>query len=199
MNTITAIVDKWHEADRYFWFSGSLTQFRLFLDRYSLATDDVIVLCDKLNRPDLAGLIASYKDELLAAIDSEYGLFISTDEVLLFDKNYSSIPEFIRDLGKQTDLARRKCLTSLDRLTGMLKAKDTPKRKSIIRIKGKPGRRGYPIKVLEFAMSLRKKDPLLKAHAIRLRCLEKFSEDEMPPDGDSFRAWMNRNRTNRTN
>jgi hypothetical protein len=66
-------------------------------------------------------------------------------------------------------------------------------------VKGKAGRRGYPLEALEYAQELRKKNPAMKAHAIRQLCLQRFSADDLPPDGDSFRAWMNRKRTNRTN
>lgn len=60
--------------------------------------------------------------------------------------------------------------------------------------KGQPGRRGYPLKALRYALNLRKKNPHLKAHSLRQKCLEKFHEDELPPDADSFRSWLNRPR-----
>jgi hypothetical protein len=65
--------------------------------------------------------------------------------------------------------------------------------------KGQPGRRGYPLKALDHALRLRKNNPTMKAHAIRLECLKHFSEDDLPPDGESFRRWLNRKRANRAN
>jgi len=65
--------------------------------------------------------------------------------------------------------------------------------------KGKPGRRGYPLKALDYAKKLRVKNPTMKAAAIRMKCLERFSEDDLPPDAESFRRWLNRKRANRAN
>lgn len=65
--------------------------------------------------------------------------------------------------------------------------------------KGKPGRRGYPLEALGYALKLRGLNPMMKASKIRGECLKRFSEHELPPDGESFRAWLNRKRTNRTN
>jgi hypothetical protein len=65
--------------------------------------------------------------------------------------------------------------------------------------KGKPGRRGYPLKALDYAKRLKRKHPGMKAEMLRRMCLQKFSEDNLPPDGPSFRAWLTRERTNRTN
>jgi hypothetical protein len=65
--------------------------------------------------------------------------------------------------------------------------------------RGRPGRRGYPVKALAYAKKLREKHPEMKAHTIRRKCLEMFPEDDLPPDGEAFRAWLNRKRTNRTN
>jgi hypothetical protein len=66
-------------------------------------------------------------------------------------------------------------------------------------IKGKAGRRGYPEKALNFAKSLRRKHPDMKARVIRRMCLEKFSQDEMPKAEGNFRRWLNRPRKNRAN
>jgi hypothetical protein len=65
--------------------------------------------------------------------------------------------------------------------------------------KGKPGRRGYPLKALNYARNLRKRRPMMKAAAIRAQCLKRFSADELPPNAETFRSWLNRKRTNRTN
>jgi hypothetical protein len=65
-------------------------------------------------------------------------------------------------------------------------------------VKGKPGRRGYPLEVLQYAHKLRQKHPTMKVHTIRQKCLERYSVDDMPLDTDSFRTWLNRKRTNRT-
>jgi hypothetical protein len=65
--------------------------------------------------------------------------------------------------------------------------------------KGKPGRRGYPIAAWQYARKLRAKNPQMKAHSLRAECLKRFSEDDLPPDGDSFRRWLNRKRANRAN
>jgi hypothetical protein len=65
--------------------------------------------------------------------------------------------------------------------------------------KGTRGRRGYPIEALNYARQLRSENPHMKAHAIRQACLKKYSEDDMPPDDDSFRRWLNRRRANRAN
>jgi len=66
-------------------------------------------------------------------------------------------------------------------------------------VKGMPGRRGYPREALEYAKTIRTQHPTMKASAIRRECLEKFSEDDLPPDAESFRRWMNRKRANRAN
>jgi hypothetical protein len=63
--------------------------------------------------------------------------------------------------------------------------------------RGKPGRRGYPVEALNYARELRRNNPTMKAHVIRQRCLKKFSEDDLPPDPESFRRWLNRKRANR--
>jgi hypothetical protein len=65
--------------------------------------------------------------------------------------------------------------------------------------RGKPGRRGYSLKVLEYALALRKKHRMMKATAIRAECHKKFPAEPLPANGPAFRAWMNRPRTNRTN
>jgi hypothetical protein len=66
-------------------------------------------------------------------------------------------------------------------------------------VKGTPGRRGYPLEALEYAKKLRHDNPTMKVQALRMKCLEKFSEDDLPPDADSFRRWLNRKRANRAN
>jgi hypothetical protein len=65
--------------------------------------------------------------------------------------------------------------------------------------KGKPGRPGYPLEALEYARELRGKNPGMKTAQVRRLCLEKFSRDELPPDTDSFRRWLNRKRAKRAN
>jgi hypothetical protein len=65
--------------------------------------------------------------------------------------------------------------------------------------KGTPGRRGYPLKALGFAKELRAKNPKMKLVEIRNKCLKCFSEDDLPPDLDSFRRWLNRKRAKRAN
>ena len=65
--------------------------------------------------------------------------------------------------------------------------------------KGQVGRRGYPLKVLQFAQKLREKDPSLKVAQIRAHCVKQFPDDDVPADVDAFRTWLNRKRTNRTN
>ena len=67
--------------------------------------------------------------------------------------------------------------------------------------KGRPGRKGYPLEALEKAHEIRRKHPHWKAVQIRRECLNHFSEEDLPPDGDSFRRWMNRSRkrANRAN
>ncbi len=62
------------------------------------------------------------------------------------------------------------------------------------RVRGTPGRRGYSLEALRYALDLRAKNPDLKAHALRKSCLEHYREDDLPPDADSFRAWLNRPR-----
>jgi hypothetical protein len=64
---------------------------------------------------------------------------------------------------------------------------------------GKPGRRGYPLDALQYAKKLRAEHPMMKATAIRGECLKHFSEDDLPPDAESFRRWLNRKRANRAN
>jgi hypothetical protein len=61
--------------------------------------------------------------------------------------------------------------------------------------KGKRGRRGYPIKALNYARKLRQKHPGKKAAEIRGECLKKFDQDDLPPL-ESFLRWMNRKRAN---
>lgn len=65
------------------------------------------------------------------------------------------------------------------------------------RVQGEPGRRGYSLEALRYALELRKSNPQLKAMLIRKQCLQKFSQDDLPPDPDTFRAWLNRPRKNR--
>ncbi len=62
--------------------------------------------------------------------------------------------------------------------------------------KGKPGRRGYPVEVWNHAKKLREENPSMKVITIRKQCLEKFSEEDVPPTVDAFRTFMNRQRTN---
>jgi len=66
-------------------------------------------------------------------------------------------------------------------------------------VKGTPGRRGYPLEALNHARQLRAKHPTMKAAALRTECLKHFPEDDLPPDGESFRRWLNRKRANRAN
>jgi hypothetical protein len=66
--------------------------------------------------------------------------------------------------------------------------------------KGKRGRRGYPLKALKFAQKLRTKHRMMKAAEIRGECLRAgFDKNELPPDVESFRRWLNRPRANRAN
>jgi hypothetical protein len=62
--------------------------------------------------------------------------------------------------------------------------------------KGEPGRRGYPLEALHYAMELRNQKPKMKAIAIRAECLKRFSEDDLPISEDAFRRWLNRKRKN---
>lgn len=63
--------------------------------------------------------------------------------------------------------------------------------------KGIAGRRGYPLEALSHAKELRAKHPSMKAHSLRQECLKKFAADDLPPDADSFRRWLNRPRANK--
>jgi hypothetical protein len=65
--------------------------------------------------------------------------------------------------------------------------------------KGKPGRRGYPVEAWNHARKLREHFPNMKAAAIRRQCLKHFPQDDVPRTTESFRSWLNRRRTNRTN
>jgi hypothetical protein len=65
--------------------------------------------------------------------------------------------------------------------------------------KGRPGRRGYSLAALAYAQELRRDNPGMKAQEILGMCRKKFGEDNLPPDADAFRSWLNRKRTNRTN
>jgi hypothetical protein len=67
------------------------------------------------------------------------------------------------------------------------------------RTPGRPGRRGYPLEALAYARKLRAENPQMKAAAIRKQCLALFPEDDLPPDPESFRRWLNRKRANRAN
>ncbi len=80
---------------------------------------------------------------------------------------------------------------AVHRLKWMLKAKTVPK--------GILGRRGYPIEALNYAIELRKKNPAMKVAKLRAECQKRFSTNELPPNNEAFRAWLNRKRTNRTN
>jgi hypothetical protein len=66
------------------------------------------------------------------------------------------------------------------------------------RQKGQPGRRGYPIKVLNYAWKLRKKHPDWKLARIRTACMNHFSPDDVPINNHAFRTWMKRKRTKST-
>jgi hypothetical protein len=65
--------------------------------------------------------------------------------------------------------------------------------------KGKPGRRGYPLEALEYALNLREKNPEMKAAALYNKCLKKFSEDDLPINHEAFRRWLTRPRKKRAN
>jgi hypothetical protein len=67
------------------------------------------------------------------------------------------------------------------------------------RVRGKAGRRGYPLEALTYALKLREKNPEMTASKLRRKCLKEFSEDDLPPDGDAFRRWLNRPLKNRAN
>jgi hypothetical protein len=67
-------------------------------------------------------------------------------------------------------------------------------------VKGIPGRRGYPLDALEKARQLRRNNPTWKLTQIRNQCLKDgIHEDNLPPDADSFRRWLNRKRAKRAN
>src|SRR5262249_13853333 len=51
-------------------------------------------------------------------------------------------------------------------------------------VKGRAGRRGYSLEALDYAEKLRAENPMMKAHALRRACLQRFSEAELPPDGE---------------
>jgi hypothetical protein len=64
------------------------------------------------------------------------------------------------------------------------------------RPRGRPGRRStYSPAVLEFAFELLRQDPDQKLEAIRIACRRKFGERGVPPDYESFRSWLRRNRS----
>jgi len=65
--------------------------------------------------------------------------------------------------------------------------------------RGCPGRRGYPREALAYAQRLRRDNPDMKASTLRAKCLEKFDKDDLPPNGEAFRRWLNRPRKNRAN
>jgi hypothetical protein len=62
--------------------------------------------------------------------------------------------------------------------------------------KGRPGRPGYPLEARRYARELRRQNPHMKTQAILNKCLEKFAPDDLPPEVDSFRRWLNRPRKN---
>ena len=68
--------------------------------------------------------------------------------------------------------------------------------------KGRPGRRGFSLKALQYARGLRQKHPRWTVKQIRSGCLKKFPPDDLPRDPDAsdpanFRRWLNRPRKNR--
>ncbi len=75
-----------------------------------------------------------------------------------------------------------------------VRSKSSEPRKLEPNVKGKVGRRGYPLNALNYARELRRKNPLMKSSTLRRECLKKFSDDDLPPDGESFRRWLNRHR-----
>jgi hypothetical protein len=66
-------------------------------------------------------------------------------------------------------------------------------------VKGMRGRPGYPLKALNYARKLRAANRRMTASEIRDLCLKIFTEDELPPDGEGFRRWLNRRRKKRPN
>jgi hypothetical protein len=62
------------------------------------------------------------------------------------------------------------------------------------RAKGTAGRRGYPAKGLNYARSLRRRNPKMKLTTIRARCVAKFGTDHVPATAGGFRSWLSRDR-----
>jgi hypothetical protein len=87
----------------------------------------------------------------------------------------------------------RQATHAVELLAACLDAPDAPPPK------GRPGRRGYSLEALRYAKELRRQYPNKEAKELRAMCLKKFSKDDLPPDADSFRSWLNRKRTNQTN
>jgi hypothetical protein len=122
---------------------------------------------------------------------------------------FRSVEAEARDGRLQEDTAQRSLMASrvlrkeLDNLRELLVlARDLERGQGARPRRGLPrrrGRRGYPLKALKYARRLRKLNPSMKAHVLRQKCLEKFHEDDLPPDGESFRRWLNRHRANRAN
>jgi hypothetical protein len=60
--------------------------------------------------------------------------------------------------------------------------------------KGNPGRPdAYREEVLRYALKLRKDNPGQNSAWLRNRCIEKFSEDDVPINAKAFSSWLYRN------
>jgi hypothetical protein len=108
------------------------------------------------------------------------------------DKQLSKLLRYVATIGTSN-------LSPLERETALASLRETSSSAHDDQAKGTPGRRGYPVEALEYAKELRERNPRMKAVWLRNQCLKKFHKDDLPPHADSFRAWMNRKRTNRTN
>jgi hypothetical protein len=60
------------------------------------------------------------------------------------------------------------------------------------RVKGQPGRPPYSLKALRYALQLKKKG--MRVQEILGACKKKFPADDLPPEVDAFRSWLNRKR-----
>jgi hypothetical protein len=89
---------------------------------------------------------------------------------------------------------------TVQRLNDWKQALTAPKaHRNPARPKGRPGRRGYSLEALAYAEKLRGKNPRMKAQELLQACRKKYHADDLPPDADNFRRWLNRPRANRAN
>jgi hypothetical protein len=158
-----------------------------------------------------AGIAAGFSGEWVHARLEE--LAAAANEACYWNESYEGPLKDGNWVGTHIDILFSKVRTCVEPLATMAAAVDgaaasareaaakgrTPAQKGV------PGRRGYPLEIKDYALRLRRDHPQWNAARLRGECLRKFagkySDDDLPPDAESFRRWLNRQhkRANRAN